>query len=83
MYEDDMKKAVKQALEGPLKAILGYTENQIVFCGFYNNAYSSTFDVGAGTALNDSFEKLISWYDNKYDYSTRGADLKDYMASKE
>ncbi|GAB1295657.1 Glyceraldehyde-3-phosphate dehydrogenase [Apodemus speciosus] len=74
---DDIKKAVKQVSEDPLKGILGYTEDQVVS----RNSHSSTSDAGAGTALSDNSVKLISWYDNEYGgYSNRAVDL---MASKE
>uniref|UniRef100_A0A2I3SNX1 Glyceraldehyde 3-phosphate dehydrogenase NAD(P) binding domain-containing protein n=1 Tax=Pan troglodytes TaxID=9598 RepID=A0A2I3SNX1_PANTR len=76
---DDIKKVVKWASEG----IWGYTEHQVVSSDFNRDTHSSTFDAGAGIALNDHFVKLVSWYENEFGYSNRVADLMAHMASKE
>ncbi|XP_038061315.1 glyceraldehyde-3-phosphate dehydrogenase-like [Patiria miniata] len=78
---DDIKGAIKAAAEGPLKDILGYTEEQVVSMDFRGDTRSSIFDAAAGIALNDNFVKLVSWYDNEYAYSFRVVDLIAYMAS--
>jgi len=77
---DEIKKAIKAAAEGPLKGILGYTEDQVVSSDFLGDTRSSIFDAEAGIALSDTFVKLISWYDNEVGYSNRVVDLIAYMA---
>ncbi|XP_051012193.1 glyceraldehyde-3-phosphate dehydrogenase-like [Acomys russatus] len=77
---DDIKKVVKQPSEGPLKGMVGYTEDGAVSCDFNSEFHSSIYDAGTGDTLNDNFLKLISWCDNEYSYSNSVMDL---MASKE
>lgn len=72
---------MKQASEGPLNGLLGFTEDQVVACDFNSNSH--TFDAGADIALNDNFVKLISCSDNEYGYSNRVVDFMAYMTSKE
>jgi glyceraldehyde 3-phosphate dehydrogenase len=76
---DDIKAAMKEAAEGPLKGILGYTEDQVVSTDFLGDKRTSIFDAGAGIALNDHFVKVISWYDNEWGYSSKVVDLIQYI----
>uniref|UniRef100_A0A0K8TPT3 Glyceraldehyde-3-phosphate dehydrogenase n=1 Tax=Tabanus bromius TaxID=304241 RepID=A0A0K8TPT3_TABBR len=78
-----IKQKVKEAAEGPLKGILGYTEDEVVSSDFIGDNHSSIFDAKAGIQLSDTFVKLISWYDNEYGYSNRVVDLIKYMQSKD
>jgi len=78
---DEIKATIKAAAEGPLKGILDYTEEEVVSTDFLHTSVSSTFDAKAGIALNDTFVKLIAWYDNEWGYSHRVVDLAVHMAS--
>jgi len=77
---DDIKAAIREAAEGPLKGILGYTEDEVVSSDFIGDSRSSIFDAAAGIALNDNFVKLISWYDNEWGYSHRVVDLAVHIS---
>ena len=79
---DDIKAKMKEASEGELKGILGYTEESVVSCDFVGDTRTSIFDAGAGIALNDTFVKVVSWYDNEWGYSTKVIDLIKYIAAK-
>jgi glyceraldehyde 3-phosphate dehydrogenase len=79
----EIKKVVKAAADGPMKGILGYTDEEVVSCDFTSDTHSSVFDALAGISLNDQFVKLISWYDNEFGYSHRVVDLIKYMQSKD
>ncbi|KAK7417159.1 glycerol-3-phosphate dehydrogenase [Neonectria punicea] len=77
---EDIKATIKQAAEGDLKGILGYTEDAVVSSDLNGNSNSSIFDAKAGIALNDHFVKLVSWYDNEWGYSRRVLDLLAHVA---
>ena len=79
-YEDICKK-MKEASQGELKGILGYTEEAVVSQDFVGETCTSVFDAAAGIAITDNFVKVISWYDNEYGYSTKIVDLLEYSAS--
>ncbi|EEC50484.1 predicted protein [Phaeodactylum tricornutum CCAP 1055/1] len=74
--------AIKAASEGPMKGILGYTDEDVVSSDFISDTHSSIFDQKAGIALTDDFVKLVSWYDNEAGYSTRVLDLIAHMESQ-
>ncbi|XP_055682716.1 glyceraldehyde-3-phosphate dehydrogenase 2 [Lutzomyia longipalpis] len=80
---DAIKAKVREAANGPLSGILGYTEEEVVSSDFIGDNHSSIFDAAAGISLNDNFVKLISWYDNEYGYSNRVIDLIKFMQSKD
>ncbi|KAF8824486.1 hypothetical protein HHX47_DHR8000313 [Lentinula edodes] len=80
---DEIKAAVKEASEGPLKGILGYTEDHVVSTDFIGDNHSSIFDATAGIQLNKNFVKLIAWYDNEWGYSGRVVDLLVFAAKKD
>ena len=63
--------AMKAASEGELKGILGYTDEALVSTDFRNDARTSIFDEKAGIALDSTFVKLVSWYDNEWGYSNK------------
>ncbi|MBD3748196.1 MAG: type I glyceraldehyde-3-phosphate dehydrogenase [Sphingobacteriales bacterium] len=78
---EQIKKAMKDASEGELKGILGYTEDAVVSTDFLGDARTSIFDADAGISLNDNFVKVVSWYDNEWGYSNKLIDLLQYMSS--
>jgi len=78
---EEICKAMKEASEGELKGILGYTEDLVVSQDFVGETCTSVFDAKAGMALTDKFVKVVSWYDNEYGYSTKIVDLLVYSAS--
>merc|ERR1712240_620326 len=79
---DEICATVKAAAEGPLKGILGYTDEDLVSTDFIGDGRSSIFDAKAGIQLSKTFVKLVTWYDNEMGYSNRVIDLITYMQSK-
>jgi glyceraldehyde 3-phosphate dehydrogenase len=73
--------AVRASSEGPMKGVLGYTEDAVVSSDFVSSPLSSVFDAKAGIALTDNFVKVVSWYDNECGYSNRVLDLITHMDS--
>lgn len=71
---------IKKASEGSMKGILGYTDEDVVSSDFLTDPRTSIFDAKAGIALNDTFFKLVSWYDNEWGYSNKVLDLIAHMS---
>ena len=71
--------AMKEASQGELKGVLGYTEDAVVSNDFVGDTRASIFDAGAGIGLNDNFVKVVSWYDNEMGYSTKVLELIEHM----
>ena len=63
--------AMKAASEGPMKGILGYTEDKVVGTDFRGDSRTSIFDAEAGIALDSTFVKVVAWYDNEFGYSCK------------
>ncbi|MCL4170081.1 UNVERIFIED_CONTAM: hypothetical protein GTU68_010859 [Idotea baltica] len=77
----EVKAALKEASEGELAGVLGYTEEGVVSQDFVSEPKTSTFDANASMALNDGFVKLVSWYDNEFGYSTKLVDLAQHIGA--
>ena len=78
---DEICAAMKEASEGELKGILGYTDEAVVSADFLGDPHTSIFDAKAGIALTDTFVKVVSWYDNEVGYSNKVLDLIAHMYS--
>ena len=74
---------MKEAAEGNLAGILGFTAEAVVSSDFIGCPLSSIFDAGAGIELNGRFFKVISWYDNEWGYSNRVVDMLCFMGAKD
>lgn len=77
---EEICKAMKEASEGEMRGILGYTEEAVVSSDFLGDTHTSIFDATAGIALTDTFVKVLSWYDNEIGYSNKLIELCEYMA---
>ncbi|HRD65900.1 MAG TPA: type I glyceraldehyde-3-phosphate dehydrogenase [Candidatus Competibacter sp.] len=76
----DICAAMKAASEGAMKGVLGYTEDKVVATDFRGESCTSTFDADAGIALDDTFVKVVAWYDNEWGYSCKVLEMVRVMA---
>jgi len=72
---EDICAAMKAAAEGPMKGVLAYTEEKVVSTDFRGESCTSVFDAGAGIQMDDTFVKLVSWYDNEWGYSCKVVEM--------
>ncbi|MDR1719675.1 MAG: type I glyceraldehyde-3-phosphate dehydrogenase [Dysgonamonadaceae bacterium] len=77
---EEICKAMKEASEGELKGVLGYTEDDVVSSDFIGDPHTSIFDKKAGIQLSPTFVKVVSWYDNEWGFSVKLLDLIAHMA---
>lgn len=78
---EDICKVMKEAADGELKGILGYTDEKVVSSDFLGDARTSIFDADAGIMLNEKFVKLVAWYDNEWGYSNKLINLIQHIYS--
>ncbi|RAT98551.1 type I glyceraldehyde-3-phosphate dehydrogenase [Brevibacillus sp. Leaf182] len=79
---EEINNALKEAAEGPLKGILGYSEEPLVSSDYNGNPASSTIDALSTMVLEGNMVKVVSWYDNEWGYSNRVVDLCHYVAQR-
>jgi len=77
---EEICKAMKEASEGELKGILGYTDEAVVSTDFRNCPKTSIFDAKAGIQLDPTFVKVVSWYDNEWGYSNKVLEMARVIA---
>ncbi|MGB2974304.1 MAG: type I glyceraldehyde-3-phosphate dehydrogenase, partial [Candidatus Competibacter sp.] len=75
----DICAAMKEASQGSMKGVLGYTEDKVVATDFRGESNTSTFDADAGIALDDTFVKVVAWYDNEWGYSCKVLEMVKVM----
>ncbi len=77
---EDICKAMKEASEGELKGVLGYTDEAVVSTDFRDDARTSIFDAKAGIQLDKTFVKVCAWYDNEWGYSNKVLEMARVIA---
>jgi len=80
---EEICNAIKEAVNGEMKGIMGYTDELVVSSDFIGDPRTSIFDADAGIMLNDKFAKLVSWYDNEWGYSTKVIELIQHISTVE
>ncbi len=79
---DSVNRALREASEGPMQGLLGYTEDELVSMDFKGDERSGIVDAASTMVTGENLVKVIAWYDNEWGYSCRVADLAKYMADR-
>lgn len=79
---EEVNRVLREAAEGDMKGILGYSEEPLVSGDYNGNTYSSTIDALSTMVIEGNMVKVISWYDNETGYSSRVIDLIEYISTK-
>src|SRR5690606_18835929 len=79
---DEVNAALRAAAEGPLKGILGYTEEELVSVDFIGDPHSSVVDAPNTAVMEGRMVKVLAWYDNEWGYSSRVVDLARYVGER-
>jgi glyceraldehyde 3-phosphate dehydrogenase len=79
----DINAAMRAAAEGPMRGVLGYTEEEVVSSDFIGDHHSAIYDAKAAIELNPNFFKVVAWYDNEAGYAARCLDMLTFMAEKD
>lgn len=79
---DEVNAALQAAAEGPLKGIMGFTEELLVSMDYKGNPHSSIIDSDLTNVIGGNMVKVVSWYDNEWGYATRTTDLAKMMAEQ-
>ncbi len=82
LTKESLHAAIKAASEGPMRNILGFTEEPLVSSDFIGDPRSSIFDATVTQVMGDNFAKIMSWYDNEWGFSNRMVELSQLVASK-
>jgi glyceraldehyde 3-phosphate dehydrogenase len=77
---EEICKAMKAAAEGPMRGVLGYTDEKVVATDFRGESCTSVFDAGAGIGLDSTFFKIVAWYDNEWGYSSKVLEMTRVVA---
>jgi len=79
---EEVNAALKEASEGKLKGILGYSDEPLVSTDYIGDKHSGTVDALSTDVIDGNVLKVIAWYDNEWGYSERVVDLAEYMIEK-